>query len=60
MGMKYIPKRVMNYGTKEHRNTSSQTINLVQMETQRPETLTIRMEGKYRDGINWIHLDRAS
>jgi hypothetical protein len=34
MGMKHIPKRAMNYGTKEYRNTSSQTVNLVQMETQ--------------------------
>jgi hypothetical protein len=32
--VKHISKRVMNYGTKEHRNTSSQTINLVQMKMQ--------------------------
>ena len=34
-GVKNIRKRTMNYGTKEHRNTSSQTINLVQMKTQK-------------------------
>jgi len=32
--VKNISKRAMNYGTKEHRNTSSQTINIVQMKAQ--------------------------
>jgi hypothetical protein len=34
MGVKHISKRVMNYGTKEHRNTETKAINLVQMKTQ--------------------------
>jgi hypothetical protein len=34
MGVKLNPKRVINCGTEEHGNTSSQKTNLVQMKTR--------------------------